>query len=116
MPLLESCGSAHGGFVAEGWRGGKQESWGASQLCAHADHVWVEDLAVQVVGGGLAVSTFLRVEVLGLQPGLRDIHVGRNNGNAGSVLAFSSATCGNTTKIITASEGSLCLCEARRNF
>lgn len=116
MPLVESCSSARGGIVAEGWRGVKQESWGASLLCAHAEHVWVEDLAVQVVEGRLAVSMFLGMEVLGLQPGLHDIHVGRNSRNTGSVLAFPSATWRNTTKILTASKGSLCICEARSDF
>jgi len=77
-------------------------------LCAHKEHVWVEDLAVQEgMQERLAGSMFLKMVVLSLQLFLYDIHVGRNNRDTGSVLIFSSATWGNTTKIVLASKDSL---------
>lgn len=59
-------------------------------LCAHAEHVWVEDLAVQeVMQEGMTGSVFLKMVVLGLQLLLCDIHVGRNNKDTESLLIFS---------------------------
>lgn len=58
-------------------------------ICAHAEHVWVEYLAVQaVMQEGMTGSVFLKMVVLGLQLVLCDIHVGRNNKDRESVLIF----------------------------
>lgn len=86
-------------------------------LCGHAEHVWVEDLAVQeVMQEGMTGSVFLKMVVLGLQLVLCDIHVRRNNKDTESLLIFSSATWGNTTKIIFASKNILFICLAIINF
>lgn len=85
-------------------------------LCGHAEHVWVEDLAVQeVMQEGMTGSVFLKMVVLGLQVVLCDIHVHRNNKDTESLI-FSSAAWGNTTKIIFASKNSLFICLAISNF